>query len=194
MTAQFYHNAESIAHHYRPGVRAESGYFKIPCPAHHGTDNNLHLADGQDGGLILRCWSTGCTYNDILKAFLSDGLTIERSHFYSNGKTVKRTDRPGLPKQISGEGSTKNVPLLISNDSPDALIVVCEGESDRDAVLSADLPNVAAACFVGGAKMAGDADYAAVKGRRVAIWPDHDQRQLFLPPNDNYFCLFSSCW
>ena len=21
-----------------------------------------------------------------------------------------------------------------------------------------------------------------------------DQRQLFLPPNDNYFCLFSSCW
>ena len=23
---------------------------------------------------------------------------------------------------------------------------------------------------------------------------DADQRQLFLPPNDNYFCLFSSCW
>ena len=22
----------------------------------------------------------------------------------------------------------------------------------------------------------------------------YDQRQLFLPPNDNYFCLFSSCW
>ena len=26
-----------------------------------------------------------------------------------------------------------------------------------------------------------------------AVPPD-DQRQLFLPPNDNYFCLFSSCW
>ena len=35
------------------------------------------------------------------------------------------------------------------------------------------------------------------RGREVHI-PDDlvecDQRQLFLPPNDNYFCLFSSCW
>ena len=36
VTTQFYHSAESIAHHYRPGVRPESGYFKIPCPAHRG--------------------------------------------------------------------------------------------------------------------------------------------------------------
>ena len=26
------------------------------------------------------------------------------------------------------------------------------------------------------------------------VYRQHDQRQLFLPPNDNYFCLFSSCW
>ena len=28
----------------------------------------------------------------------------------------------------------------------------------------------------------------------AAIASGSDQRQLFLPPNDNYFCLFSSCW
>ena len=55
-TTQFYHSAESIAHHYRPGARPESGgYFKIPCPSHRGDDNNLHLGDAQDGGLILKC-------------------------------------------------------------------------------------------------------------------------------------------
>ena len=173
-TTKFYHSAETIAHHYRPGTRPESGYFKVPCPAHGGTDNNLHLADAPDGGLILRCWSTGCTFNEILRALQVDGLAIERNHRYSNGKTVTRIDRPGLPKKISSEGTTKNVPLLISNDSEDALIVITEGESDRDAVLSAGLQHVAAACFVGGAHMAGDANYGAVKGRRVAIWPDND--------------------
>ena len=117
----------------------------------------------------MRCWSTGCTYNEVLAAFQVDGLAIERNHRYSNGKTVTRIDRPGLPKKISSEGTTKGVPLLITNDSPDALIVITEGESDRDAVLSANLPNVAAACFVGGAKMAGDAKYSKVNGRRVAI-------------------------
>ena len=34
------------------------------------------------------------------------------------------------------------------------------------------------------------ARYAMKRHRRGSP----DQRQLFLPPNDNYFCLFSSCW
>ena len=138
MTTQFYHNAESIAHHYRPGAGAESGYFQIPCPAHKGDDNNLHLTDAQDGGLILRCWSTGCTYNEVLAAFQEDGLAIKRAWTYPNGKVVNRIDRAGS-KDIKSTGTTKGVELLITNDSPDALIVITEGESDRDAVLSAGL-------------------------------------------------------
>ena len=173
MTTEVYH-AEAIAHHYRPGVRPESGYFQIPCPAHGGTDNNLHLADAQDGGLILRCWSTGCTFNQVLAAFQEDGLAVNRAWTYPNGKVVNRIDRAGS-KDIKSPGTTKGVALLITNDSPDALIVITEGESDRDAVLSAGLRNVAAGCFVGGAKVAGDADYSVVKGRRVAIWPDNDE-------------------
>ena len=38
-------SAATIAQHYRPGARPESGYFKIPCPAHQGEGENLHLAD-----------------------------------------------------------------------------------------------------------------------------------------------------
>lgn len=173
-TTKFYHNAETIAHHYRHGTRPESGYFKIPCPAHGGTDNNLHLADAPDGGLILRCWSTGCTFNEILRALQVDGLAIKRAWTYPNDKVVTRIDRGGSKDMGRNPGTTKGVELLITNDSEDALIVITEGESDRDAVLSAGLPDVAAACFVGGAKMAGEANYGAVKGRRVAIWPDND--------------------
>ena len=173
-TTKFYHNAETIAHHYKHGTRPESGYFKIPCPAHGGTDNNLHLADAQDGGLILRCWSTGCTYNAILHAFQDDGLAIKRAWTYPNGKVVNRIDRGGSKDMGRNPGPTKGVELLITNDSEDALIVITEGESDRDAVLSAGLPDVAAACFVGGWQMAGKADYGAVAGREVAIWPDND--------------------
>ena len=172
MTKAVYH-AEAIAHHYRPGVGPVSGYFHIPCPAHKGDGNNLHLTDAQDGGLILKCHSTGCTFNQVLAAFQEDGLAVNRAWTYPNGKVVNRIDQAGS-KDIKSDGTTKGVDLLISNDSPDALIVICEGESDRDAVLSAGLPNIAAACFVGGAKMAADADYSAVKGRKVAIWPDND--------------------
>ena len=149
---------------------ATSRYLAQP---HGGTDNNLHLADAPDGGLILRCWSTGCTFNEILRALQVDGLAIKRAWTYPNDKVVTRIDRGGA-KDIKSPGTTKGVELLITNDSPDALIVITEGESDRDAVLSAGLPDVAAACFVGGAHMAGDSNYGAVKGRRVAIWPDND--------------------
>ena len=170
--------AIAIAQHYVPGARPQNGFYRIPCPAHKGTGNNLAIADAPDGGLILKCWSAGCSYNDILSAFKADGLTIDRKWTYPNGKVIRRTDSPNRPKDMGGssKGSTKSVPLLVTgDDGADFLIVITEGESDRDAVLSAALPDVAAACFVGGWQMAGNADYSAVSGRKVAIWPDHDE-------------------
>ena len=167
-------SAATIAQHYRPGARPESGYFKIPCPAHQGEGENLHLADALDGGLVLKCWSAECTYNQILSAFQADGLAVHREWTYPNGKVVIRWDRGGA-KNIKSIGKNHRVPLLITNDSPGALIVIVEGESDRDAVLSAGLQDVAAATFVGGSKVASRSDYSAVKGRMVAIWADHDR-------------------
>ena len=83
-------------------------------------------------------------------------------------------DSPERPKNVYGSGQNKGLPLLIRRDSPGALIIIVEGESDSDAVLSMSVENEAVACFAGGCANAAHADYSAVRGRDVAIWMDHD--------------------
>ena len=166
---------ERLANRYRPGARPSKGWLRIPCPSHNGKDNNLAISVGADGGLILKCFSRQCTYNDILEAFRRDGLEIERSWTYPGSKSVHRTDAPGRPKQIRSPGTTRGVGLLIRDDQPGNILVIAEGESDTDALVSADLEGVTAASWVGGAGRARDADYSDVAGRRVVVWPDNDQ-------------------
>ena len=87
-----------------------------------------------------------------------------------------RDDKGGVKKNWQIEKTqTVGIPLMVSNDTPDALIVIVEGESDRDAVLSADVPGIAPACWHGGSGQVAKQDYSAVRGRRVAIWPDNDE-------------------
>ena len=170
--------AADIAHRYKPNARISGGFFRIPCPAHRGDDDNLAIKDGDQGGLVLKCHSHDCTYNTILGAFQDDGLVINRHWTYPSGKSVHRQDSGGK-KSFNSPGTTKGVPVLIRGDKPDALVVLTEGESDADAVLlaaeDAQEP-IAVACYVGGADQAGNADYSALKGRRVAIWPDANEQ------------------
>ena len=165
---------ERIASHYRPGATLRKGWLRIPCPSHKGRGDNLAISMGADGGLIMKCHSRQCPYNDILEAFRRDGIEIERTWTYPGGKRVHRTDAPGKPKQIRSVGTTKGVGLLIRNDNEGNRLVIVEGESDSDALVSADLEGVAAACWVGGAGRARDADYSAVAGRSVVVWGDND--------------------
>ena len=165
-------NAEAVAAHYHGDFDGQN--WRMACPSHHGDGKNLSVRDGDKGGLIVTCWSHECTYNQVLAAFQRDGLEVARQWEYRPGKVVRRVDRAGSKDMRGNPGSTKGLPILIRGDSPDALIVLCEGESDADAVLAADLPGVAVGSWAGGAKMAGAADYEGVRGRRVAIWPDHD--------------------
>ena len=175
-------SASEIAAHYGRTNKSNGNYqIKCPCHApHEGQGFNLSLKDTPGGGLLVHCFSRGCSFNDILDAFRRDGLSLGREWTYPNGKVVRRVDSASIPKgrhfKDSDSQSVKGVPLLIRGDGPDFLIVVCEGESDADAVLSAPLDGVAATCFPGGADNAGSADYSAVKGRRVAIWTDHDAK------------------
>ncbi len=57
---------------------------------------------------------------------------------------------------------------------PDAPVMVCEGEKATDAAgeLLQDWVSVTSA---GGAQAPKQSDWAPLRGRRVAIWPDHDQ-------------------
>ena len=171
-------SAADIAHRYKPNARSSGGFFRIPCPAHRGDDDNLAIKDGGQAGLILKCHSHDCTYNTILGAFQDDGLVINRHWTYPSGKSVHRQDSGGK-KSFNSPGTTKGVPVLIRGDKPDALVVLTEGESDADAVMSvaddAQEP-IAVACYVGGAGQAGVADYSALKGRRVAYMPDANEQ------------------
>ena len=113
MTPEFYHNAEAIAGFYRPGARPEGGWFKIPCPAHGGTDNNLHLGDAPDGGLVIKCWSAGCTFNDILRAFQVDGPSRQAGQ---GGQVMEQKETPAAlppPGQTLGESQQRT-----TTDSP----------------------------------------------------------------------------
>ena len=174
-------SASEIAAHYGRPIKSNGNYqIRCPCHApHEGQGQNLSVKDAPGGGLLVHCFSRGCSFNDILAAFRRDGLTVSREWTYPGGKMVRRTDSASIPKgrHFKGSpGSTKGVPLLIRGDSPGALIVITEGESDADAVLSSELAKVAAGCFPGGADNAGSADYSAVRGRRVAIWTDNDAK------------------
>lgn len=56
---------------------------------------------------------------------------------------------------------------------PDATVILCEGEKAADAA-QAKFPDHACLSWMGGAKRAGDADLAPLKGRDVIVWPDND--------------------
>ena len=170
--------AREIAAHYSVTGNREKGTYRIKCPAHKGDDPNLTVSDGKEGGLLVYCHSHQCTVKEIFQAFKADGLDIEREWKYPNGKVVRRIDWANRAKKDlskSDNQSTMGVPILITDTGPDSLIVLTEGESDYDALLAANLPDASPACWVGGWSQAGKADYGVVKGRQVAIWPDHDE-------------------
>jgi hypothetical protein len=59
-------------------------------------------------------------------------------------------------------------------DNSEALIVVCEGEKAADAC-EVRFPHVVAICSEGGCSSAPYADWSALAGRNVAVWPDADK-------------------
>lgn len=60
---------------------------------------------------------------------------------------------------------------------PDAKVIVCEGEKAADAAARL-LPNCVATTSPNGAKAASKADWSALRGRDVVIWPDADTEGL----------------
>ena len=56
---------------------------------------------------------------------------------------------------------------------PDATVLVVEGEKCADAG-AAELPDLACVSWPGGGKAVGKADWQALKGRKVILWPDCD--------------------
>ena len=75
--------------------RISSGYLRIPCPAHSGTNANLALWVNQ--GIAARCHSAGCSYADIAAAIEDRyGISINPRR-YDNNPTTVNTRRPPEP-------------------------------------------------------------------------------------------------
>ena len=84
--------------------RISSGYLRIPCPAHGGTNTNLSLWVN-DEGIAARCHSAGCSYADIAKATLDRyGISINPSDPKATppgSRTSEEHRDPGQPPRTS---------------------------------------------------------------------------------------------
>ena len=82
--------------------RISSGYLRIPCPAHDGTNSNLALWVNQ-AGIAARCHSAGCSYADIAKAIEDHyGISINPRRYHDNPTAL--APRPTNARRTPGPG------------------------------------------------------------------------------------------
>ena len=82
--------------------RISSGYLRIPCPAHGGTNTNLALWVN-DEGIAARCHSAGCSYADIAKAIEDRyGISINPRRYHDNPTAL--APRPTNARRAPGPG------------------------------------------------------------------------------------------
>ena len=82
--------------------RISSGYLRIPCPAHGGTNTNLALWVNGDG-IAARCHSAGCSYADIAKAIEDRyGISINPRRYHDNPTAL--APRPTNARRTPGPG------------------------------------------------------------------------------------------
>ena len=106
--------------------RISSGYLRIPCPAHGGTNPNLALWVN-DGGIAARCHSAGCSYADIAAAILARyGTSINRREYQGSpsptAASARRTPEPSPTGQDLRPHALRlwrrSVPISNSPDHP----------------------------------------------------------------------------
>ena len=109
--------------------RTSSGYLRIPCPAHGGTNTNLALWVNGDG-IAARCHSAGCSYADIAKAIENRyGISINPRRYHDNPSplatrvtSTSRTSEPSPNAQDLRPYALRlwhrSVPIPNSRDHP----------------------------------------------------------------------------
>ena len=82
--------------------RISSGYLRVPCPAHDGTNSNLAIWVNGDG-IAARCHSAGCSYADIAKAIEDRyGISINPRRYHDNPTAL--APRPTNARRTPGPG------------------------------------------------------------------------------------------
>lgn len=69
--------AAAIAQRIEGAKQSDSGWWRMPCPAHQGKGQSMAIKDNGEGGLAAKCFSVGCDYLAILHALQDvSGLAI----------------------------------------------------------------------------------------------------------------------
>ena len=186
-------DADRIAHALTDRPKRSGKEWRVPCPAHDGDGPNLSLRNGDGGRLLTFCHSRGCSFKDIIAALRARSIVgdFERSWTYPPDgkgfqKVVTRTDSVDqsgqADKTFYSPGEQDGTPLLLLGDEGECPIVIVEGEAKADDLYEAlytdeglRLPTHAVASYPHGALSADKADYSAVAGRKVIVWPDPDE-------------------
>ena len=189
-------DADRIAHALTDKPKRSGESWRVPCPAHGGDGPNLSLRNGDGGHLLTYCHSRGCTFKEIIAALRKRGIVgdFDQSWTYPPDgkgfqKVVKRTDYVNeegeLKKGFYSPGEQDGTPLLLRGDDGECPVIIVEGEAKADELHEAlytneglHLPTQAVASYPHGWASADKADYSAVKGRKVIVWPDPDEKGL----------------
>lgn len=143
----------------------------LPVPDDAPTPPERHLKLGTP--------STTWTYRDsedrtlclVLRFELADGSKEFRPLTYceaTGGKRAWRWQGPPDPRPLYG--------LNRLAAHPEATIIVCEGEKSADsAARLLPEPEFVTTASLNGAQSPNKSDWSSLAGRRVIVWPDHDQ-------------------
>ena len=172
-------SANEIAQRFPTAKRSGSGW-KIPCPAHKGEDPNCYIGDGDDGGIVAKCWSYECSWEDIMHALGlplrgngRDFVVAYENRDGNNRNVYRRESSTG--KKIWGNGTVKGTKLLPWGELSDSVtLVLVEGEKAAQAFRNFDLSGYVAVSWRDGAKSVDKADFDLCNGYDVVCWPDAD--------------------
>ena len=170
--------AESIARQIFTKPQKAGDSWRGACIVHNGTGPNLAIWDRPDGSIGFHCHSRECSIEQIEAAILALGITLERVTTYRPWDYPPATPRtkparlnaPGNPRarQRATRFASSTMPRARRSYSPRV-------RKTRTQISSAQIDGFVGASYRGGSAVAGYADYRALRGRNVLVWPDHDE-------------------
>ena len=170
---------ESIAREY-PNAKSSGSGYKIPCPSHNGEHPNCYINEGDNGGIVLKCWSNNCSYESIAET-LGIAPNKREPHYMASYENRDGIDRHTYRKAKAGgkdtwgKGSAKGCLLLPWGiDKPESVLCIVEGEKAAAALQGHKIKGMTAVSWRGGTELAKFVDTRLVKNRKVILWPDDD--------------------
>jgi hypothetical protein len=153
----------------KASARADDSVCVMPIPADAPPAPTMHPRHGQPAGRWAYVDAAGvvCFYHDRYEP------AGERKQFsplslwrMKSGRLVWKWKAPSEPRPLLG--------LDRLAESPEAVVVVTEGEKARDAAALL-LPDAVVMAWAGGAQAVEKADWLPLSGRVVWLWPDADE-------------------